>query len=64
MGVVSKYGNLYDVKKNIICHAPVTSSFEEGQFASYDEWRTTPKLFGIHASKKFKHGRWRRVLTH
>lgn len=26
MGVVSKYGNLYDVKKNIICHAPVTSS--------------------------------------
>lgn len=20
MGVVSKYGNLYDVKKNIICH--------------------------------------------
>ena len=22
MGVVSKYGNLYDVKKNIICHAP------------------------------------------
>lgn len=24
MGVVSKYGNLYDVKKNIICHAPVT----------------------------------------
>lgn len=23
MGVVSKYGNLYDVKKNIICHAPV-----------------------------------------
>ena len=26
MGLVSKYGNLYDVKKNIICHAPVTSS--------------------------------------
>lgn len=26
MGVVSKYCNLYDVKKNIICHAPVTSS--------------------------------------
>lgn len=25
MGVVSKYGNLYDVKKNIICHAPVIS---------------------------------------
>lgn len=24
MGVVSKYGNLYDVKKNIVCHAPVT----------------------------------------
>lgn len=44
MGVVSKYGNLYDVKKNIICHAPVTSShfesnFAEGQCASYDEWR-------------------------
>lgn len=46
MGVVSKYGNLYDVKKNIICHAPV------------------PKLFGIHAVKKFQRGRWRRVLTH
>jgi hypothetical protein len=29
MGVVSKYGNLYDVKKNIICHAPVTSSHFE-----------------------------------
>ena len=26
MGVVSKYCNLYDVKKNIICHASVTSS--------------------------------------
>nr|DAI06705.1 MAG TPA: hypothetical protein [Caudoviricetes sp.] len=29
MGVVSKYGNLYDVKKNIICHSPVTSSHFE-----------------------------------
>ena len=29
MGVVSKYCNLYDVKKNIICHAPVTSSHFE-----------------------------------
>lgn len=29
MGLVSKYGNLYDVKKNIICHAPVTSSHFE-----------------------------------
>lgn len=29
MGVVSKYGNLYDVKKNIICHAHVTSSHFE-----------------------------------
>lgn len=49
MGVVSKYGNLYDVKKNIICHAPVTSShfesiFEEGQCASYDEWRYNTKV--------------------
>lgn len=32
MGVVSKYGNLYDVKKNIICHAPVTSSHFESIF--------------------------------
>lgn len=29
MGVVSKYCNLYDVKKNIICHAPVTSQHFE-----------------------------------
>lgn len=29
MGVVSKYGNLYDVKKNIILHAPVTSKHFE-----------------------------------
>lgn len=69
MGVVSKYGNLYDVKKNIICHAPVTSShfesiLKKGNVASYDECVTTPELFGIHADKKFKRGRWRRVLTH
>lgn len=70
MGVVSKYGNLYDVKKNIICHAPVTSShfemyFEEGQCVlPMMDGVTTPKLFGIHADKKFKRGRWRRVLTH
>lgn len=70
MGVVSKYGNLYDVKKNIICHAPVTSSrfrsiFEEGQCVlTMMNGVTTPKLFGIHADKKFKRGRWRRVLTH
>ena len=71
MGVVSKYGNLYDVKKNIICHAPVTSSkffrknFEEVQcILPMMNGVTTPTLFGIHADKKFKRGRWRRVLTH
>lgn len=67
MGVVSKYGNLYDVKKNIICHAPVTSSHFRSILKKGNELLTgvtTPKLFGIHASKKFKHGRWRRVLTH
>ena len=69
MGVVSKYGNLYDVKKNIICHAPVTSSrFEKtlnkGNMLPMMNGVTTPELFGIHAAKKFKHGRWRRVLTH
>lgn len=61
MGVVSKYGNLYDVKKNIICHAPVTSSHFEIPMMN---GVTTPTLFGIHADKKFKRGRWRRVLTH
>lgn len=61
MGVVSKYGNLYDVKKNIICHAPVTSSHFE---SILQNGVTTPELFGIHADKKFKRGRWRRVLTH
>jgi hypothetical protein len=69
MGVVSKYGNLYDVKKNIICHAPVTSSRFRRLLAKGNELPmmngvTTPKLFGIHAVKKFKRGRWRRVLTH
>lgn len=69
MGVVSKYGNLYDVKKNIICHAPVTSSrfgrlLKKGNELPMMTGVTTPKLFGIHASKKFKRGRWRRVLTH
>ena len=69
MGVVSKYGNLYDVKKNIICHAPVTSSHFRNVLKKDNELPmmtgvTTPKLFGIHASKKFKRGRWRRVLTH
>lgn len=45
MGVVSKYGNLYDVKKNIICHAPVTSShFEEWQCTSNDEWRNNTNI--------------------
>lgn len=63
MGVVSKYGNLYDVKKNIICHASVTSSHFESILTMMDGV-TTPKLFGIHAVKKFKRGRWRRVLTH
>lgn len=62
MGVVSKYGNLYDVKKNIICHAPVTSFHFESIFMMNGV--TTPELFGIHADKKFKRGRWRRVLTH
>lgn len=69
MGVVSKYGNLYDVKKNIICHAPVTSSrfekcTEEVHVLPMMTGVTTPELFGIHAAKKFKRGRWRRVLTH
>lgn len=69
MGVVSMYGNLYDVKRNIICHAPVTSSHFErllnkGNMLLVMNGVTTPELFGIHASKKFKRGRWRRVLTH
>lgn len=69
MGVVSKYGNLYDVKKNIICHAPVNSShferiLQNGNALPMMNCVTTPKLFGIHADKKFKRGRWRRVLTH
>lgn len=69
MGVVSKYGNLYDVKKNIICYAPVTSShfkrlLNKGNMLPMMNGVTTPELFGIHASKKFKRGRWRRVLTH
>lgn len=69
MGVVSKYGNLYDVKKNIICHAPVTSLHFRKLLKKDNELPlmngvTTPKLFGIHADKKFKRGRWRRVLTH
>ena len=69
MGVVSKYGNLYDVKKNIICNAPVTSShlesfLKKGNVFPLMNVVTTPKLFGIHADKKFKRGRWRRVLTH
>lgn len=44
MGVVSKYGNLYDVKKNIICHAPVTSSHFERILTSYDEWRNNTSI--------------------
>lgn len=69
MGVVSKYGNLYDVNKNIICHAPVTSShfrslLKKDNMLPMMIGVTTPVLFGIHASKKFKRGRWRRVLTH
>lgn len=69
MGVVSKYGNLYDVKKNIICHAPVTSLhfrrlLVKGNELTMMNGVTTPALFGIHADKKFKRGRWRRVLTH
>lgn len=65
MGVVSKYGNLYDVKKNIICHT--SSHFErlkKDNLLSMMNGVTTPALFGIHADKKFKRGRWRRVLTH
>ena len=69
MGVVSKYGNLYDVNKNIICHAPVTSShfesiLKKGNVLPMMYGVTTPKLFGIHADKKFKRGRLRLVLTH
>lgn len=59
MGVVSKYDNLYDVKKNIICQAPVTSSrfrrlLNKGNMLPMMNGVTTPVLFGIHASKKFK----------
>lgn len=69
MCVVSKYGNLYDVKKNIICHAPVTSShferiLKKDNLLPMMNGVTTPALFGIHAYKKFKRGCWRRVLTH
>lgn len=69
MGVVSKYCNLYDVQKNIILHAPVTSShfesiLKKGNVLHMMDGVTTPKLFGIHAVKKFKRGLWRRVLTH
>lgn len=69
MDVVQKYGNLYDVKKNIICHALVTSSHFESILKKDNllpmmNGVTTPKLFRIHAVKKFKRGRWRRVLTH
>lgn len=69
MGVVSKYSNLYDVKKNIICHAHVTSShferiLKKGNVLPMMNGVTTPEFFGIHAVKKFKRGRWRRVLTH
>lgn len=69
MDVVSKYDNLYDVKKNIICHAPVTSSHFErilknDNLLPMTNGVTTPTFFGIHADKKFKRGRWRRVLTH
>ncbi len=59
MGVVSKYGNLYDVKKNIICHAPVTSScfrsiLKKDNVLPMMNGVTTPKLFGIHAVKKLE----------
>ena len=69
MGVVSKYCNLYDVKKNIICHAPVTSShfgnvLKKSNALPVMTGVTTPELFGIHAARKFKRGRWHRVLTH
>lgn len=69
MGVVSKYCNLYDVQKNIILHAPVTSShfesiLKKGNVLPMMDGVTTPKLFGIHAVKKFKRELWRRVLTH
>lgn len=52
MGVVSKYGNLYDVKKNIICHAPVTSSHFRRLLVKGNELPmmngvTTPTLLGI-----------------
>lgn len=50
MGVVLKYGNLYDVKKNIICHAPVTSShferiLKKGNVLPIMNGVTTPELF-------------------
>lgn len=52
MGVVSKYGNLYDVKKNIICHAPVTSShfesiLKKGNVLPMMTGVTTPKLCSV-----------------
>lgn len=69
MGVVSKYGNLYDVKKNIILHVPVTSKhferiLQNGNVLPMMNGVTTPALFGIHADKKFKRGRRSRVLKH
>ena len=69
MGIVSKYGSLYDVNKIIICHAPVTYQhferiLQNGNVLPMMNGVTTPVLFGIHADKKFKRGRCRRVLTH
>lgn len=66
---ITKRLKSFEDKKNIICHAPVTSS-HFGRLLKKDNVLpvmngvTTPKLFGIHADKKFKRGRWRRVLTH
>lgn len=66
MGVVSKYGNLYDVSRRT--SSATSSHFEsilqKGNVLPMMNGVTTPELFGIHADKKFKRGRWRRVLTH
>lgn len=61
MGVVSKYGNLYHLPRS--CHF-FSFILQKGNVLPMMNGVTTPELFGIHADKKFKRGRWRRVLTH
>lgn len=59
---ITKRINSLEDKKNIICHAPVTSShfesiLKKGNVLPMMNGVTTPTLFGIHADKKFKRGR-------